>query len=354
MSKILINEINEQAACIARLVQNARPEARRIAQELKGRFDYILVTSRGSSENAGRYAQYLMQTAAGYPVALTRPSIYTLYERPPQLKNALMLGISQSGASPDLLAVFREARAQGRPTVLITNTPDSPMAQISDYVLDLNCGKEYATAATKSYTATLAAIALLAEAFQPEGGLVRYADLQALPAQLEQVLQRYNDPQESPVSASPHLEKLVNMPYLVVLGRGYNNATAFEIELKLKELSGLTTVAYSAADFLHGPIACIQPGYPVLGVLPRGATLGPVLETMRMAQARGAWLAMISDDPGTLALADMPMWIPEGIPEYLSPVSDVIPGQFLGMALGAARGVNVDQPDGIHKVTETW
>ena len=141
MSKILINEINEQAACIARLVQNARPEARRIAQELKGQFEYILVTSRGSSENAGRYAQYLMQTAAGYPVALTRPSIYTLYERPPQLRNALMLGISQSGASPDLLAVFREARAQGRPTVLITNTPDSPMAQISDYVLDLNCGK---------------------------------------------------------------------------------------------------------------------------------------------------------------------------------------------------------------------
>jgi glucosamine--fructose-6-phosphate aminotransferase (isomerizing) len=355
MSQHIQKEINEQPAAIAQLIQKQQAKAQTIASELKDRFDHLLLVARGSSDNAGRYAKYLFQTACGIPTAVAIPSVYTLYQRPPQLKNTLVLGISQSGASPDLLTVFTEARRQGCPTLLITNTPNCPMSSQADYVFELGCGKEEATAATKSYTSSLAAIALLANAFQPAEDIAHYSELEALPGQLQQILDRYMQPDQSPIQVQSQAFKHLNAsPHLTLFGRGYNLSTAFEIELKLKELSGLTTVAYSAADFLHGPVASVKQGHPILAVAHSGPALADVQEKMEIAKRRGAWLAVISDRSELLDLADMPLPVPAGIPEWLSPISNVLPGQFLGWALGAARGLDVDTPDGIAKVTKTW
>src|SRR6185503_3119153 len=158
----LEDELTEQPHALARLIERQQGTARRVA-ELLARDDvkYVLIASRGSSSNAARYAQYLLGRAKRVPVMFATPSLYTIYEQPPRLDGAVVLGISQSGASPDVISVLAEARRQGRPTVSITNALDSPIAKESDAVLLLEAGEERSVAATKTYMNSLGAVALL-------------------------------------------------------------------------------------------------------------------------------------------------------------------------------------------------
>ena len=254
------------------------------------------------------------------------------------------MGISQSGQSPDIVSVLTAGRAQGRPTLAITNVPDSPLAQAADWVLPLGCGVERAVAATKTYTTSLAALALLSTALSDD--TARRAELARVPDWMRQTLSNIQ-----PVLA--HVERYRYVGRSAVIGRGFNYATAFEVALKIKELTRVVTESYSSADFLHGPISVLESGFPLIVVAPSGKTLSDLTTLAIEAKRRGAELIVISDDAAVLELAQLPLALPTGVPEWLSPLMAVLPGQLFAMHLAAARGLNVDQPVGLKKVTET-
>jgi glucosamine--fructose-6-phosphate aminotransferase (isomerizing) len=210
--------------------------------------------------------------------------------------------------------------------------PDSPLAQAADWVLPLGCGVERAVAATKTYTTSLAALALLSTALS--GNEQRRAELAQVPNWMRQTLDNIE-----PVLA--RVERYRYAGRSAVIGRGFNYATAFEVALKIKELTRVVTESYSSADFLHGPISVLEAGFPLIVVAPSGQTLSDLTTFSIEAKRRGAELIVISDDDAVLQLAQLPMALPRGIPEWLSPLM-ALPGQLFAMHLARRRAWNVD------------
>jgi glucosamine--fructose-6-phosphate aminotransferase (isomerizing) len=342
---MLERELREQPAALEQLLERQRGTAEALGRVMR-RPDvhYIVIASRGSSSNAARYAQYLLGRAHRVPVAFATPSLYTLYEQPPRLDGALVVGISQSGASPDVYAVLEEARRQGRPTIAITNVPDSPLGRAAEAVLPLEAGEERSVAATKTYLNSLGAIALLFAAATDDSRAL--AELETMPARVEAQL-------DLALTDTEAIRSYGSIEGGTVVARGINYGSAFEIALKVRELSGLLFEAYSAADLLHGPVAAIAPGWPVIAIAPSG----PALESMESAigglAARGARMLVVADAPGPLAAAETPLRLVPGVPEWLSPLVAVIPGQLAALRLAELRGVDVDRPHGLQKVTLT-
>ncbi len=343
---LLQREIQEQPAAIARLLEAARGTVNDLAAAIRARdVCYIMIAARGTSDNAGIYAKYLFAAHNGLPVALTTPSLFTLYRRPPRLRHVLVLGISQSGQSVDIVEVIQEANRQGALTAAITNAPDSPLAQAAQFTLDLNAGPEKAVAATKTYTTSLVMLALLSATLAQDEG--RLAWLEQLPEYVARTLDVAGE------AVQRRAERYRYMEDCVVIGRGYNYATAFEIALKLKELTYVVAAPYSSADFQHGPMAIIDPGFPVLVVTPSGTLLPHMMSFLDQLREREAEILVISDQAEALALARTPMPLPPGVPEWLSPVIAVIPGQLLALHLTLAKGLEPDSPRGLQKVTIT-
>ena len=341
----LYQEIHEQPQAVARLLQENQAVTAALAAEIQRRnIDHVMIAARGTSDNAARYAKYLLGAHNRLPVALATPSLYTIYQQPPRFGNALVLGISQSGKSPDIVSVLAEARKQGALTAAITNMPDSDLAQRAEFVLPLHAGPEFAVAATKTYTTELAAIALLSTLLG--GDSARLDALMQMPAHMARL---FDQEQDIPRVA----ERYRYLSACVTVGRGYNYATAFELALKLKELTYTVVEPYSSADFLHGPLALVQHGFPVIVIAPSGRMLPEMKEFMDTVRGRQAELLVISDDEDALARARIPLRLPAGAPEWLSPLMTIMPGQLLAMYLAAARDYDIDQPRGIHKVTET-
>jgi glucosamine--fructose-6-phosphate aminotransferase (isomerizing) len=340
MTTHLESELAEQPEALARFLDRQREGAEQVAALIRRPdVQYILIASRGSSSNAARYAQYVLGRANRVPVAFATPSLYTLYEQPPRLDGALVLGISQSGGSPDVKAVLDEARRQGRPTVAITNEAGSPLAGASDLVLPLDAGIEQAVAATKTYVNSLGAIALIF-AVATGAGL---AELEAVPEQIARQLELAREVTE-------HLDLLEGG---TVLARGVNYATSYEIALKIRELSGLLFEAYSAADLMHGPVAAVSPGWPVIAVAPTGPAHGSMVDAIERMASRRSRLLIVSDDEALLARADVALPLVPGVPEWLSPLVAVVPGQLAAIRLARLRGVDLDRPLGLAKVTLT-
>jgi glucosamine--fructose-6-phosphate aminotransferase (isomerizing) len=341
----LETELREQPAALQRLL-DGQAEAARAAARLFHRRDirYVLIASRGSSSNVARYAQYLLGRAHRVPVMFATPSLYTIYGQPPRLDGGLVIGISQSGASPDVVAVLAEARDQGRPTLALTNNVDSPLARTAEAVLPLEAGREQAVAATKTYLNSLGAVAMLFVEAGNDGAardeLARMPE--ALAAQIELSL---DDP--------PDLGEYRDAVGMTVVARGVNYGTAYEIALKIRELSGLITEAYSPADLMHGPIAAIQPGWPVVVVAPSGPARPSVEEIVPPLRSRGARLLAVSDVRAVLRRAQTKLVLAPGVPEWLSPLTAVVPGQVTAMRLAALRGLDLDHPAGLRKVTLT-
>ena len=305
----------------------------------------MFLAARGTSDNAGRYANYLLGARNGLPLALATPSLFTYYKQPPKLKDALVIGISQSGQSPDIVSVLAEARRQGCLTLTITNEVSSPLAAVSDFVLPLGAGKEKAVAATKTYTCELMAIALLSTALSGEAKA--WEELEKVADWMETAL-------EQDARIAEAIQRYRYIDQTVVLGRGFNYATAFEWALKLKELTYLIAEPYSSADFLHGPIAMLERGFPVMAVASRGKVLAPMVQMIRqLKRDYQAELVVISNDPRALALASTPLAIPADVPEWLSPLINILPAQLFAYHLTRAKGIDPDHPSSIHKVTET-
>ncbi|MCS7286543.1 MAG: SIS domain-containing protein [Anaerolineae bacterium] len=338
-------EIREQPGTILRLLEKETNNIMQIAAAIRARHvRYVIIAARGSSDNAARYAQYLFGAWNRLPVGLATPSLFSIYGQPPRLEGALVIGISQSGQSPDVVSVVEEGRRQGVPTIAITNYPDSPLAAQANYVILLHTGEERAVAATKTYTAQLAALALLSCAL--ENDHERLEALRGVPLALEKLL-----------AGEEHIANVVEryryMEACVVLGRGYNYATAFEIALKLKELDLLIAEPYSPADFMHGPIALISKGFPALLIAPSGKMFDMMREFALELKSRGVELIVISDRPELLDEAITPLPLPEGIPEWLSPLVAVVPGQLFALHLALIKGLDPDRPPGLQKVTLT-
>lgn len=341
----LETEINEQPAAIERLLTEESARVREIAQEIRRREPkYVYLAARGTSDHAGTYGKYLLASTCGLPMALATPSLFTMYRRAPVLKDALVLGISQSGHSPDIVEVMAEGRRQGAMTLGITNNPDSPLAAAAEYCLPVHAGEEKAVAATKTYTTQLTAIALLTVALT--GNSEMWAELERLPEHVQRTLE------VAPVVAE-RVERYRYMEHCVLIGRGYNLATALEVSLKLKELTYVVAEPYSSADFRHGPIAIIEQGFPVIIIAPHGAVYGDLYELAKDLRGSKAELVVISDRQEMLDLAQTAFRLPDGVPEWLSPVVAVVPGQLFAANLTRAKGYNLDQPRGLCKVTET-
>ena len=259
----LLEEIQEQPAVLAKLLTRQEEHIREVARAVQRLAPpFVMVAARGTSDHAATYGQYLLANTCGLPVALAAPSLFTMYRRPPRLHGALVVGISQSGSSPDIVEVVAEGRRQGALTLAITNNLASPLAQAAEFCVPCEAGAEHSVAATKTYTAQLTVLAMLAVAIADDGGL--WKELARLPGIMEQALQVMPNVQA-------HVERYRYMETCVLIGRGYNYATAYEIALKLKELTYIAAEPYSSADFMHGPIAIVDRGFPVLVIAPSGA-----------------------------------------------------------------------------------
>lgn len=342
----LHSEILEQPERIRSLLTSQRKNVERIASEIRKRnVEYIFLAARGTSDNAGRYANYLLGAMNGLPLALATPSLFTYYKRPPKLKNALVIGISQSGKSPDIVSVLEEGSRQGCLTLAITNEPKSPLAQASDFVLDIQAGVEKAVAATKTYTTELISIAMLSAALS--GNKKQWSELNKVTRWMKSVLK-----QDDFIAQSAQRYRYIDQT--VVLGRGFNYATAFEWALKLKELTYIIAEPYSSADFAHGPIAMIESGYPVFAVAPKGKVFNSMLKMLvRLKKEISAELVVISNDKKALSLAQVPLTIPADVPEWLSPLVSILPAQLFAYHLTLAKGYDAEKPRTIRKVTET-
>ncbi len=340
----LDQEIHEQPAALARFLDAESANVANIAAAInRAGCQYVTIAARGTSDNAATYAKYIFAAHNRLPVALATPSLYTVYHTPPRLAGSLVIGISQSGESPDIVAVLDEARKQGVPTLGVTNVANSPLARAADYVILQHAEAEQTVAATKTYTTQLAAMALLSTALAHDAARRKALDL--IPDAISRTLTLSDAARDL---AEMWREKTI----AIVLGRGYNYTTAFEIALKLKELTYVTAEPFSSADLMHGPIAIVQSGFPVVVVAPRGVVHDDLIAVAKQLQARGAELAVISDVPDALALG-VPLALPVTLPEWLSPLACVIPGQLLAMHLTVAKGYDPDHPRGLTKVTKT-
>lgn len=346
MSSFIEQEIHQQPDAIRALLSQEHDNVERIAAAIRD-YDpaFVCIAARGTSDNAARYAQYLFAIRAKKLVALATPSVHTLYNVAPDLSRALVIGISQSGHSADVRRVVEDARAQGALTLGITNDPDSPLANTTAHHIALHAGEEKSVAATKTYTTQLTAAAMLVGALTHDETYLEA--LHHAPGWMQETLDIAT--QEIPVWA----QRYRYIERFAVIGRGYNYATAFEISLKIKELCYITGEEYSEADFRHGPIAMVQHGFPVLMVAPQGAVFDKQFDLLQKLCEREAETLVISNAAACHDHAMQFMPIPAAVPEWLSPLTAVIPGQVFAMHLAQERGLPLDQPRGLNKVTVT-
>lgn len=330
--------------------------ARTLASELRGiekfktsierkKIRLVVFTARGTSDNAAQFGRYLVEITTGIPVSLAAPSVQTLYGARLNYKDALVVGLSQSGESTDTNMVLERARKSGAITVGITNESRSGMARIAEHVFLVRAGREKSVAATKTYTGQLMTLYLLAYAL---GAKIRIRDLEAIPDTVSSALTL-----ESEISAMA--ERYRFMHHAVVVGRGLNYANAFEFALKMMETSYVIAERFSSADFLHGPIAMVEPNFPAFLFAPSGPTWGSIQEMLGRLQNLKAETVVITDrrNPAAANLAPRVISVPARIPELYSPIPYIVPAQLFAAALAVEKGLDPDRPRALAKITRT-
>ncbi len=366
----LRSEILEQPVAARRQLDLGTGELAPIVEAVRAcDVDTIVIAARGSSDHAAIYGQYVFGVRNRLAVALAAPSITSLYGVVPRFERALVIGISQSGASPDIIGVVAAARAAGAPTVALTNDPDSPLGQAAEHVIELRSGPELAIAATKTYTASLLAIARLSAALASDkaadtagaaaaaadragapaaaGAAAAAAQIEAIPDAIERALAV-----EDEVAAIAG--SMAAIDRCVVLGRGFEYATAREWALKLKELAQVFADPYSAADFQHGPLALVELGVPILAVVPEGPAAPGLMELLdRLRREEDAEVVVLSDAAVGLAISSRVIEIPAGVPEWLRPIVSIVPAQLFAYQLTRAKGLDPEAPRNLRKVTRT-
>ncbi|MGI5402815.1 SIS domain-containing protein [Streptomyces sp. CA-135486] len=341
--RIMAGEMAEQPTVLRRILEKGAPRIREAATAIAARRPrFVLLTARGTSDNAALYAKYLLEIQLGLPCGLTSMSTTTAYGARPDLTDVLVISVSQSGGSPDLVASTKAARDAGAITLAVTNNPDSPLAAVSEFHIDILAGPEKALPATKTYTASLLALYLLVEGLRGGDG----AAAKALPDLASQVLTRQDEVR--------HLASRYRFAErMVITSRGYGYPTAKEAALKLMETSYIPALSYSGADLLHGPLAMVDNISPVIAVVTDGKggeALQPVLDRLR---GRGADLVVVGPRPQVEAASAGFVLPTESVPEELQPILEILPLQRLAYEVTIARGQDPDAPRALAKVTET-
>lgn len=344
--RIMAREMSEQPAVLRRLLEEGAPRIRETAERVAARKPrFVLLTARGTSDNAALYAKYLLEVRRGLPCGLTSMSTTTAYGAKPDLRDVLVVTVSQSGGSPDLVTSTQAAREAGALTLAVTNNPDSALAAVSEHHIDILAGPEKALPATKTYTASLLALYLFVEGLGGGGG-----DPAAVAAPLPGLAAQLLDRQGEIRSLAARYRFAERM---VITSRGYGYPTAKEAALKLMETSYIPALAYSGADLLHGPLAMVDNISPVIAVVTDGrggAALQPVLDRLR---GRGADLVVVGPK-AQVEQASAGFVLPtEGVAEEVQPVLEIIPLQLLAYEVTIARGQDPDAPRALAKVTET-
>ncbi|MEU9012781.1 SIS domain-containing protein [Streptomyces sp. NPDC048479] len=341
--RIMSGEMAEQPAVLRRILEEGAPKIREVAAAIAARGPrFVLLTARGTSDNAALYAKYLLEIQLGLPCGLTSMSTTTAYGARPDLTDVLVITVSQSGGSPDLVASTKAAREAGAITLAVTNNADSPLAAVSEFHIDILAGPENALPATKTYTASLLALYLFVEGLRGGDG----AAAKILPELAAQTLSRQDEVRQL-ASRYRFAERMV------ITSRGYGYPTAKEAALKLMETSYIPALAYSGADLLHGPLAMVDNISPVIAVVTDGKggeALQPVLDRLR---GRGADLVVIGPEPQVDAASAGFVLPVDGVPEELQPILEILPLQLLAYEVTIARGQDPDAPRALAKVTET-
>jgi glucosamine--fructose-6-phosphate aminotransferase (isomerizing) len=336
-------EIREQPEVLARILDEGWDEVLSASRALRADgLRSVMIAARGTSDNAALYAKYLFEVILGVPTALASPSTFTLYESRMNLEGVLVVGVSQSGESQDVLETVRRSGELRASTLTVTNDESSAMAEAALHHFYLRAGKEESVAATKTYTAELLVLYLLVCALRGEES--PNAEARGLPELSRKVLgaewegtQRYRYAEN-----------------MVVTSRGYNLATAQEAALKLMETTYVVAHAFSAADLRHGPIAMIGRDFPVLVIAPPGRAQEGMRSLVENLRDRGAELLVVTDHEAMLEKASAMFPVPASLPEELSPILCAIPIQLLAENLARLKGLDPDAPRGLSKVTETW
>ncbi|MFJ8043025.1 SIS domain-containing protein [Kitasatospora sp. NPDC096147] len=331
--RIMAAETAEQPAVLRRILREGAPGIAAVAAEIAARRPrFVLLTARGTSDNAALYAKYLVEIRLGRPAGLSSMSTVTAYGARPDLTDVLVVTVSQSGGSPDLVASTNAAREAGAVTLAVTNNPGSPLAEVSEFHVDVLAGPERALPATKTYTAELLTLYLLVQGLRGEDG----APAEVLPELAEELLGRRDE-----VRALAERYRFAQR--LVLTSRGYGYPTAREAALKLMETSWIPATPFSGADLLHGPLAMVDNVSPVIAVVPDGRggdALQPVLDRLR---GRGADLVVFGSEQ-QVAAASAGFVLPSGVPEELQPVLEILPLQQLAHEVAIARGQDPDAP----------
>ena len=343
---IMRDEILEQAGIIARLAGDPEPYRAAAAEARAAGARFVLYAARGTSDNAAVYGKYLATILAGLPAGLAVPSAATVYGAAIDFRDCLVVGISQSGETPDVAEYVAQARAAGAYTLAITNDAGSLLARAAHGTLATGAGRERAVAATKTYTSQLAALALFWAAWTGEERLTA-----ALAGDVPAAMAAALGVEEKIIEVAARLS---HADRLLVTGRGYNYATALETALKVKETCYLAAMPFSAADLMHGPIAVVEPRYPVLLFAAPGRTLGGMLELEAELRRRDAETFVVAGAGTAVPAPATVIPLPLDLPEELTPLVTALPGQLLALHLSLARGLDPDTPRGLSKVTRTY
>lgn len=348
MSKML-EEIREQPQALERTLKSELNRAKRLKIRLeKNRPRLIILAARGTSDNAAQFARYLLEITTGIPVSLAAPSVYTLYDSDVDMRETLVVAISQSGESTDTNVVLQKARARGAFTVGITNEPKSTLASLAEHTFFVRARKEKSVAATKTYTGQLMACYLLAYALGSPMKARWKVDLN----QLERIPEMAEHALTTEQEVFERCQRYRYMDHAVVVGRGLNYSNAFEFALKLMETCYVVAERFSAADFMHGPIAMVGRSFPAFLFAPSGLTWPGIRDMRDKLNSLEAETFVITDQSNRLAVKRA-LVLPFSVEELYSPIPYVIPAQLFAACLAAEKGLNPDQPRTLQKVTRT-
>ena len=337
----MYSEISETPDVFSRLI-NSEKQFEQAAEEIKSRkITNVIILARGTSDNAGHYLKFLIEVRLGLPVGLASPSSVSIYGAKVDFKSTLIIALSQSGKSPDLLAFASASKEGGALLIAMTNNSDSPLAKAGDIHIDLSAGPEIAVAATKSYSAELLASLLLVDSWigNMSAGRSHLVDSS------RECIANLGEVDSFAKSLDANRE-------IVVIGRGYAYANAKELALKIQETSYIPVQGMSSADYQHGPIATLNSDSQVIVLSPSGMPKKALEDSMvriRQSEPEIIWL-------GSNELALTKERVIKGSNQAKEEESTIIDAaliQYLTLGFAVKNGFNPDSPAGLSKVTKT-
>jgi glucosamine--fructose-6-phosphate aminotransferase (isomerizing) len=337
-------EIREQPAGLLRLLEHD-DEIARIAAVVRERdLRLVRMVGHGSSDNAASYGVYAFGLLAGWTAMRDSITLTVHYGTPLDMSGSTVVGLSQSGRTPDVVEYVRGARAAGAFTIAVTNDPRSELSSVAEATIPLSAEPELAVAATKTYVNTLGALALLAAHVAGRG------------SELADGIRRVSDSMENAIPGLERTTAKLALPFsyigrMFVIGRGVEFATAREIALKLLETCRVAAEPLTATDLAHGPVAALDPLFPVWAIASNDGTLATVQEAATRTREMGASVVASGTAATSIKGAAYTVPVPAPEPPLLSPLLSVVPGQLFAAALARARGLDPDAPHGLAKVT---